>query len=127
MADDTALQVRTELVGGQDFAAYIISEVYKVSGQDVLDLYAELVQLMEEIKTNYVPIDTGDLADSGYVTEPFLVGNHWTIAIGFSSEHGGYEYAVIQHERLDYYHSHGQAKYLEEPLIEWAASKGADV
>ena len=127
MPDDAALDVRTELVGGFDFAADVLSKVYAVAGQDVLELYTELVQLMEVIKSEYVPIETGDLADSGYVSEPFLVGNKWTIAIGFSSQHGGYEYALIQHERLDYFHPHGQAKYLEEPLIEWAASKGADV
>ncbi|SJN34160.1 hypothetical protein [Mycetocola reblochoni] len=27
-------------------------------------------------------------------------------------------YAVIQHERLDFHHSEGQAKYLEGPLEE---------
>jgi len=126
--DDAALQVRTEFISGGDIIADIIAKVYAQAGRDALDLHAELVELMEDIKTNYVPIETGDLADSGYVSEPFLVGDKfWTIAIGFSSEHGGYDYALIQHERLDYFHPHGQAKYLEEPLTQWAASHGADV
>lgn len=29
-------------------------------------------------------------------------------------------YAVWQHEKLDYHHKHGQAKYLEQPLVQHA-------
>lgn len=126
MPDDATLDVRTEIVGFNGFIQDILRRVHAQAGRDILDLHQELVELMEDIKANYVPIDTGDLADSGYVSEPFLVGDTWTIAIGFGAGLER-EYALIQHERLDYYHPHGQAKYLEEPLTAWASRKGADV
>jgi hypothetical protein len=74
-------------------------------------LASDLRDLLEEIKRDYVPIETGELRDSGYVNGPFFQNGAWTVEIGFGAEH-----ALIQHERLDYYHPHGQAKYLEEPL-----------
>jgi hypothetical protein len=34
------------------------------------------------------------------------------------------DYAVVQHERLDYKHSVGGPKYLERPLLEAASGMG---
>lgn len=54
------------------------------------------------------PKDTGDLRGSGK-TE--LEGNNVTVSYGT-------EYALRQHEELDYRHTDGEAKYLENPYKE---------
>ncbi len=87
--------------------------VHGMNEEDAGQLKADLDDLMEIIKQDYVPIDTGELKDSGYVDEPEISGDGsgYDVIIGFTAEH-----ALIQHERLDYNHPHGQAKYLEGPL-----------
>jgi len=76
-----------------------------------LSLVAESVMT---ISKTMAPVDLGTLRSSGQV-KPVKREN-----LDFSVEliYGGAasEYASIQHERLDYFHSVGQAKYLEEPL-----------
>ena len=57
------------------------------------------------------PIDRGPLRGSAQVT-PASAGN--------LTSHVSYDtpYAARQHEELDYHHDEGQAKYLEQPLLE---------
>lgn len=59
-----------------------------------------------------VPEDTGALKASGQVTQE---GTKATVSYSAVAP-DGYDYAAIQHERLDYHHEHGQAKYLEQPM-----------
>jgi hypothetical protein len=54
------------------------------------------------------PKDMGDLRGSG-----FAEMDDYTVTVGFTEE-----YALAQHERLDYQHTDGEAKYLENPLNE---------
>ncbi|WP_037141783.1 hypothetical protein [Rhodococcoides fascians] len=61
---------------------------------------------LDEVKTVYVPRKSGDLADSGMVKAKGLESS-----IGFTKVYG-----KKQHEREDFEHSHGQAKFLSEPL-----------
>jgi len=56
------------------------------------------------------PIDRGNLRESATVETP----NRTPEAFVVFDE----PYAVIQHEELDYQHTEGQAKYLEQPLEE---------
>jgi hypothetical protein len=65
-----------------------------------------------------VPVDTGALKDSGRVSQDGLEA-----AISYGAEDGAGRngqdtaaYAVPQHERLDFEHPNGQAKYLEIPM-----------
>lgn len=114
---DGIIKIQGQLIGFKDTALDFKRRMSEVVALDVQDFKDGLDDLMEEIKANYVPIDVGNLRDSGYVRGPFQTSNGWAIEIGF-----GEEYAWIQHERLDYYHPHGQAKYLEEPLNRFLAS-----
>lgn len=59
------------------------------------------------------PVDMGDLRGSAQVT-PATAGNPqaW---VSFDTV-----YAARQHEELGWYHTEGQAKYLEEPVTERA-------
>lgn len=58
------------------------------------------------------PIDLGNLAASGTVSDVKEQGGIYTVEIGFNTS-----YAAAVHERLDLHHeSPTQAKYLETPL-----------
>jgi len=58
-----------------------------------------------------VPVDTGNLRNSAFTRKE---GKGWktTVRVGFTAR-----YAVYVHEDLMAYHRVGQAKYLEDPLI----------
>lgn len=60
-----------------------------------------------------VPVDTGRLKNSGKVVE---ISNGYSVVYSTENPTTGYNYAMIQHENLEYNHEVGQAKYLEEPL-----------
>jgi hypothetical protein len=78
----------------------------------------EAAQLVFDESQRMVPVDTGALKDSGRVSQDGLEA---AIAYGAEDAAGrnGQDtaaYAVPQHERLDFEHSNGQAKYLEIPM-----------
>ena len=78
-------------------------------------LHADLEDLLDIIKSEYVPVEEGELRDSGFVGDVEQQGDGFEIAFGFTADH-----ATIQHERLDYNHPNGgQAKFVEEPLAEY--------
>lgn len=60
-----------------------------------------------------VPIDTGELYESGEVTATGQ-GHNRQFQVGYEAEH-----AAAVHERLDLHHTHGQAKYLEQPYRQY--------
>lgn len=60
-----------------------------------------------------VPVKTGALKSTGQnvlIEEPHSV----TCEVGYGSE--AVAYAFVQHERLDFHHETGKAKYLEDPI-----------
>lgn len=78
----------------------------------------EAAHLVLEESQRLVPVDTGALKASGRVTRDGLEA-----VISYGAEDGAGRngqdtaaYAVPQHERLDFEHPHGQAKFLETPL-----------
>ena len=78
-------------------------------------LFEESEKVMTEIKTvPIVPVDTGALAATGHVELPVETATGVTVELGFGGP--AVEYAAVQHERLDYHHPVGQAKYLEDPV-----------
>jgi hypothetical protein len=58
------------------------------------------------------PIDLGFLKSAATVEPPVMTGTMIQQVIGFNAV-----YAAVQHERLDFNHKQGQAKYLETPLM----------
>lgn len=58
----------------------------------------------------------GTLRASGTVHKPVREGR--TISVTLSFGGASRDYAIVQHERLDYHHTTGQAKYLESVLQE---------
>ena len=87
-------------------------------------LYAEGQKVLAD-SLPLVPVDTGTLRASGYVTEPKREGDQVTIEIGFGgpaakinpvSGESSDSYAIFVHENLEAHHPVGQAKFLEQPL-----------
>lgn len=89
-------------------------------------LFVEGEQTITEAKM-LTPVDEGVLINSGFVMLPKRDGDDVFVDIGFggpagignhagetNSENVGY--AIIQHEDLTFFHTVGQAKYLEVPL-----------
>ena len=64
-----------------------------------------------------VPVNTGRLKSSGQVIGPEMKDGAWQVHIGYGDRKTAF-YAAIVHERLDVRHPRGQAKFLEQPLIE---------
>lgn len=78
--------------------------------------------IMTDSKENYVPIDQSTLKNSGHVVvDPNKIAA--TLAFGGPAE----AYAVIQHEREDFHHEVGGAKYLERPLLLAMTTFAADI
>src|SRR3990167_711939 len=77
-------------------------------------LYVEAQRIMTESKTSYVPVDHGTLRASGHVQAPVIAGGQVSVTLGYGGAASAY--AIVQHERLDYQHTIGQAKYLEVPV-----------
>lgn len=89
----------------------------------------EIGSVMEGDAKELVPVDTGNLRDSGFTLTKSLEalgpsaepsaearasledGGTINAVVGFGGPSA--EYALVQHERTDYHHRIGQAKYLE--------------
>lgn len=89
----------------------------------------EIGAVMEGDAKELVPVDTGNLRDSGFTITTSLEhlgpssevsgeaqalveeGGTINAVVGFGGPSA--EYAIVQHERTDYHHRIGQAKYLE--------------
>jgi hypothetical protein len=86
-------------------------------------IYAAGVDVENRAK-ELVPIDTGNLKSSGDTTVPkSLNSDRVRVETSFGGptkeSKEGANYALIQHERLDFNHpGGGQAKYLEQPFVE---------
>lgn len=77
-------------------------------------------KVMAESK-GLVPIDKGPLMISGEVLEPEVTDAGVTIDLVYGTSEPTSNYAIVQHERLDFNHPNGgQAKYLEQPLLAMA-------
>lgn len=95
----------------------------KVKAAPLNEAYA----IMEDSKENYVPVDKGDLKDSGKVT-PNVRGNNISIALTYGDEKTN-DYAAAIHEHpseasppswkgveVNFHPSGRGPKYLEKPL-----------
>lgn len=66
---------------------------------------------LQRKSSEQAPKDTGDLRGNCAVDDGDLDG--LSVRVGYSLP-----YAMVQHERLDYHHTDGKAKYLEDPFNE---------
>src|SRR4051812_28276540 len=62
-----------------------------------------------------VPVDTGELRDSGFTVPAYFEGDQVRGGVGYGADH-----AMVVHEDLEAHHRVGQAKYLESVINESA-------
>ena len=79
-------------------------------------LFREGEAIMLISKRDFVPVDTGNLRATGAVEPVEFDGDVIRVRLVYGGPAA--LYAFIQHERLDYFHAVGQAKYLERPLLD---------
>jgi hypothetical protein len=82
---------------------------------------AALSQVAEQEMTESkkrVPVDTGTLRDSGHVQQPERDAEGISVTMGYGG--AAEDYAIVQHENLEFHHKVGQAKFLESVLQESA-------
>lgn len=84
----------------------------------------EAERVMTESKKQ-TPVDQGTLRASGQVSPPTRRGATVTVELSYGGAAAAY--ALIQHEREDYHHTVGSAKYLERPVNEAKAGFGKRV
>ena len=77
----------------------------------------EMERVMAEAKAR-TPVDTGTLRASGHVAPPDVGASLVKVVAGFGG--AASDYAIVQHERLDFNHPSGEAKFLERPFLERA-------
>jgi hypothetical protein len=85
-------------------------------------LYRMGEQIMAESKRR-VPVDTGNLRDSGHVQNPVRQDQSVTVVLGYGGP--GIGYALPVHERFDVRHKVGGPKYLEQPVLIFAGQMEA--
>ncbi len=94
-------------------------------------LYREGTRIMNRSKSEFVPVDTGNLRGSGYVSLPEIEGSSVSVEIGYGG--AAAPYAAVVHEnpragrtggvspqgkKYKHYAQVGQWKYLEQPVNE---------
>src|SRR3990167_4810382 len=78
----------------------------------------EMEKVMAEAKAR-TPVDTGTLRASGHVAPPDVGASSVKVVAGFGG--AASDYAIVQHERLDFNHPGvGEPKFLERPFLERA-------
>ncbi|HET6909830.1 MAG TPA: hypothetical protein VFH54_10870 [Mycobacteriales bacterium] len=94
----------------RDRVREVSPEALNDAAQHVLEVAREKAPLLVDLKraNDQRRADPGALRASGYAR----VVDDTTAEVGFSEFYAGW-----QHERTDYHHQVGQAKYLEEPLV----------
>ena len=91
-------------------------------GQQLSDPQSILTEVGTEIVNAMkagAPVDTGALKKSGklLVNEKHVGENVPAIVVTYGNDK--VDYAIYQHENLDYFHNIGQAKFIEQPAREY--------
>jgi len=116
----------------QEFAEHVIGQAQQLAPQSPsnemmpshhvtqgVNKKGEPITVRPMIKNPRFTGHSGRLRDSATIEPAEVRGDVITVVAGFNVE-----YAAVQHERLDYVHTNGQAKYLETPLRENAGKFG---
>ncbi len=109
--------------GQKEMHAKLVRLLYLFPQQVERAIHAEAdIQMVEAQRR--VPEDSGDLKATGRVQMESGRGEVKAfLTFGNEADRTGI-YAIVQHERLDYAHTKGQAKYLESVLMEAAPGLG---
>jgi hypothetical protein len=81
-------------------------------------LFEEAEAIMADSKEHFVPVDVAALKTSGHVQLPTKDADGVSVTMGYGG--AAKDYAIVQHERMDFQHTVGGPKYLERPLLKAA-------
>ena len=122
--------MKAKLLGAKEMVNTIKKIAQKFPDRCAAALYQEAQIEMTESKRR-CPVDVtsgrggGTLRASGHVQRPVRSGRKISVTLAYGG--AAEDYAIIQHEELDYHHEVGQAKYLESVLNESAPHMAARV
>jgi hypothetical protein len=108
------VKVRVELTGGDEARRTLRALGDNAGAAMGAALYLEAERIMADSRP-LVPVDTGALRASGHVRPAVEGANRVSVIFGYGGP--AKKYAVPQHQRTDYRHRVGQAKYLSEPTL----------
>lgn len=109
--------VSLRFTGGPAMRAQLTGVAAQASAAIARALYQEGQTILTESKER-VPVDTGTLKSSGYVTEPVRDGTAVRVTVGYGG--AAAEYALYVHEDMEARHTVGGPKYLESVINERA-------
>ena len=102
-----------------------LADIVREVNNDAGNIITERVQPIMEESQEEVPVDTGTLRDSNFISQPQREGNQVRVTFGYGGENDltnpktgqqASEYMLAVHERLDLNHVVGKAKFLEDPV-----------
>jgi hypothetical protein len=111
-------QVKVKLKNAKELREYMKRLGPNANKALAKSLYREANEIMAESKGGWVPVKTGMLRSSGQVALPEITRKGVIVELGYGNN--SVKYATVQHERLDYIHTVGRAKYLEIPAVNHA-------
>jgi hypothetical protein len=97
----------------------VLAELRRIEQQLPGVLAATLYQeglAIDALSTSRMPVDTGRMRATHYVTQPLRDGESRVVEVGCATD-----YAVYVHERTDAQHPTGQAKFLQSAFEERAS------
>ena len=95
---------------------YIESQIELTESKRRVPVSPTMAQLKMMGQTRSAGTVPGSLRASGKVDPPIITRDRISCAITYGN--ASVAYAAVQHERLDFFHTNGQAKYLESVLNE---------
>lgn len=107
------MRIWTEVVGTVTVARSLLRIKRRMPNVMARGLYRAGNRIMTLSKEAYVPVDTGFLKSTGVVDLPRATGTGMEVELRY-----GAHYAIYVHERLNVFHPTGQAKYLEQAMID---------
>ena len=115
----------TEFLTGVDELLRNFDRLAKNVPEQAAGALGDRAKAILEASNRLVPVDTGELQDSGSGTEVTRRGDVIEVAVQYTAPHG-----AAVHEDLDVAHPSGQAKFLQQPLLQTTLrdfSKGIDL
>lgn len=108
------------MTGGPEMQARLHAVAAGLSRNAGAALYRRGEAIMTRSKTEFVPVKTGALKNSGHVQLPERIGRAWVVDLVYGGPAA--PYALVQHETPYFVHRVGQWKYLEQPMYEAEAT-----
>lgn len=115
MATNNRKLIKVQVKGDKEMLAKVRALQAEMPDKVAGALFRACEKIMTKSKRDFVPIDLGELRDTGHVADPVVRRKKISCVLAY----GGVSapYAIVQHEDEDLIHpGQGESKYLEKPL-----------